>query len=520
MYLSTPIAYNFFQSIIMKINSRKIKFCLSVLIALLTSTLLRAQEIRNFSKSGDQATRFDVDGHAVDAHDGKISYYNGTFYLYGTSYDCGFEWQNEVARFCGFKSYSSKDLVHWKDEGFLFDAQTTTWQSRCDGKTYGCFRPHVVYNKKNKNYVLWVNVYDNVSGYRVFTSKSPTGPFTERAQPDVQVNSDKPEGELNNGDHDLFIDDDGTGYLAITDWRTTGTIAIEKLTDDYLSGTGEVKTMITSGKTEAPGLFKRNGIYYVTYSDPNCGYCGGTGTSYKMADSIMGTWSEGTKISDNSCGGQPSFVSMLKPDSEIIYLYGSDLWNDGAKNEALANFYWAPLEFNEDGSIKPMECLKSFTLKGINTSADSSATDESYKATCDIGGNIQRSQTFIADDSGALKSFYLTTLKSGYPDDDLTLAFYEKGKSNKKGLLGEVNIPADSLRWSARRIEVHPDIELKKGKQYEVVLKSNTKSGCYGYAYNSSESNTGALLSISKDQGKSFKPDDNRKLKFDLTIEQ
>lgn len=508
----------------MIVNNMNMKFCLSLLITLLTGTYLSAQEIRNFSENGDQATRFDVDGNAVDAHDGKISSYDGTFYLYGTSYDCGFEWQNEVARFCGFKSYSSKDLVNWKDEGFLFDAQTTTWQSRCDGKTYGCFRPHVMYNEKNRDYVLWVNVYDNVSGYRVFTSKSPTGPFVEVEQPDIQVNSDKPAGELNNGDHDLFIDDDGTGYLAITDWRTTGTIAIEKLTDDYLSGTGEVKTMITSGKTEAPGLFKRNGMYYVTYSDPNCGYCGGTGTSYKTATSILGEWSEGTKISDDSCGGQPSFVSTLELDSGTVYVYGSDLWNDSAPNEALANFYWAPLEFNDNGSIKPMECLKTFSLKGITSSqssADSSAVTEGYKATCDIGGDVQRSQTFIADASGDLKSFYLTTLKSGYPEDGLTLVFYgtKKGKNSKKELLGEASISKDSLGWSARRIEVNPDIELKKGKKYEVVLKSDTGSGCYGFAYNNSESNTEELLSISKDQGKSFQLDENRKLKFDLTIE-
>jgi len=508
----------------MNINNLIMKFCLSVLLVLLTNTLLSAQEIRNFSESGHQATRFDIDGNAVDAHDGKISYYNGTFYLYGTSYDCGFEWQNEVAQFCGFKVYSSKDLVSWKDEGFLFDAKTTTWQSRCDGKTYGCFRPHVMYNEKHENYVLWVNVYDNVSGYRVFTSKTPTGPFVEQEQPEILVNSDKPEGELNNGDHDLFIDDDGTGYLAITDWRTTGTIAIEKLTDDYLSGTGEVKTMITSGRTEAPGLFKRNGIYYVTYSDPNCGYCGGTGTSYKTAKSILGDWSEGIQISDDSCGGQPSFVSTLKLPSGTVYIYGSDLWNDGARNEALANFYWAPLEFNTDGSIKPMECLKSFTLKDAiknsQPSVDSSVKEKGYKSVCEIGGNIQRSQSFTADASGTLKSFYLTTLKSGYPDDDLTLGFYEikEGKRNKKELLEEISISAESLGWSAHSIEVNPDIKLKKGTQYMFILKSNTETGCYGYAYNTSNSNSDEL-SISKDQGKSFQSDENKKLKFDMIIE-
>ena len=34
--------------------------------------------------------RFDTDGNAVDAHDGAIAHFGGAYYLYGTSYDCGY----------------------------------------------------------------------------------------------------------------------------------------------------------------------------------------------------------------------------------------------------------------------------------------------------------------------------------------------------------------------------------------------------------------------------------------------
>jgi beta-xylosidase len=193
----------------------------------------------NFDKDGHQVTRFSTVGDAIDAHDGEIALFNGTYYLYGTSYDCGFAWGDKKAPFCGFKSYSSTDMVNWTDRGFLFDAQTPVWQTRCNGNTYGCFRPHVIFNEKTKLYVLWINVYDNVSGYRVFTAKQPTGPFTEVAEPKLAVNSNMPAAGLNNGDHDTFIDDDGTAYLAYTDWRTKGSIIVEKLSADYLTGTGE-----------------------------------------------------------------------------------------------------------------------------------------------------------------------------------------------------------------------------------------------------------------------------------------
>ncbi len=87
-----------------------------------------------------------------------------------------------------------------------------------------------------------------------------------------------------------------------------------------------------------------------------CGYCSGTGTSYKTAKSPLGPWSDGIKISDNSCGGQPSFVSTIKLSTDTIFLFGSDLWNNAARNEALANYYWAPLSFASDGSINPITC--------------------------------------------------------------------------------------------------------------------------------------------------------------------
>jgi len=486
-----------------------------VFILICFTGVLKAQ-IKNFTEEGKQITRFDNLGNAIDAHDGEIALFNGTYYLYGTSYDCGFEWNNKTAPFCGFKSYSSKDMITWKDEGFLFDANNALWQSRCDGKTYGCFRPHVIFNKKTKVYVLWINVYDNVSGYRVFTGKSPVGPFTEVKEPKIAVNSNMPAAGLNNGDHDLFIDDDGTGYLAFTDWRTTGTIVVEQLTDDYLSGTGKVAKSITPGKTEAPALFKRKGIYYITYSDPNCGYCSGTGTSYRTAKSPLGPWSEGRKISDNSCGGQPSFVSTMKINSETIYLYGSDLWNNAAKNEAQANFYWAPLTFAEDGSINPMNCLTTFSVKKA-----SNKPMQEFTAGCDISKDKQRAQVFTANQSGILKSFTFTTLQSGYPDKGLLLSFYEffDGKIQSKSVLSTIPIPADSIGWSAKQINVNPGIKLSKGKQYAVVINSATSQGCYGFASAKIGENSLDFSLVSDDQGKTFSAEEERQLKFSFVIQ-
>jgi len=474
--------------------------------------------VTNFDKDGKQVTRFSTVGDAIDAHDGEIALFNGVYYLYGTSYDCGFEWGNKRAPFCGFKSYSSTDMVNWTDNGFLFDAQTPLWQTRCNGNTYGCFRPHVIYNQKTNLYVLWINVYDNISGYRVFTAKSPVGPFTEVAEPKLAVNANAPAAGLNNGDHDTFVDDDGIAYLAYTDWRTKGTIVVEKLSADYLTGTGEVAKGITRGDTEAPGMFKRNGIYYIVYSDPNCGYCSGTGASYSTATSPLGPWSAGKKISDNSCGGQPSFVSTIKLGSGAVFLFGSDLWNNAAKNEALANYYWAPLNFNSDGSIIPMTCEQAFKIPTLHDKNGNDTTGAKYKITYDISKSTQRKQTFKVQEAGYL-TFNIVTFKTGYPNADLQLTVYKtNGLGQPTGkALGTQTIAADSVGWSPKKLKTNSEMKRINPGNYCIVISSAATTGCYGLAYRDS-GKTNETESYSSDGGKTFTTDPKRALKFEWVI--
>jgi hypothetical protein len=485
--------------------------------------LQAASTLINFNANGSQLTRFDSVAAAIDAHDGEIASFDGVFYLYGTSYDCGYEWGNRQAPFCGFKAYSSKDLVHWLDRGFLFDARTPVWQSRCNGSTYGCYRPHVVFNQKNKGYVLWINVYDNQVGYRVFTSPQPAGPFAEIAEPTLALNTSAPVAGLNNGDHDVFVDDDGTAYVAYTDWRAGGAIVVEELNADYTSGTGAF-VKVTPAKTEAPALMKRNGKYYLLYSDPNCGYCGGTGTSYRTALSALGPWSEGIKISADSCGGQPSFVSTLKLNSAVIFLYGSDLWNNGAKNEALANFYWAPLTFADDGAIHPIlrqakvtvAIQPDLTPQPALADLDHTSGTDGFTSFCDLGGGVQRSQSFAATRTGALSAVSVCTFQSGYPDAGLAFEIYRTGKAGLPtgSALSSILVLPDSIGWSPKLVTVHPGVAVKAGETYALVLKSASSKGRYGFEYNDSAPYPAGKEACSSDGGKNFSVEPARSLMF------
>ena len=250
----------------------------------------------NRDTTGAPTLRFDVFGNAIDAHDGQIQYFDGRYHLYGTAYGCGYEWNTPGAPFCGFVSYSSPDLVSWTPDGPLFDATSALWQSRCDGSTYGCYRPHVVYNASTRKYVLWINAYDNGVGYHVFTSDRPDGGFQETAEPNLAVPEGAP-GGVNYGDQQVFVDHDGTAYLSFTDWRVGGDILIEKLDPTYTTGSGQW-TSVGLRSTEAPTMFKRGDRYYLTYSDPNRGYAT-TGTGYVTATSPLGPWTGAGTVPDS-----------------------------------------------------------------------------------------------------------------------------------------------------------------------------------------------------------------------------
>src|SRR4051812_46716846 len=88
-------------------------FIVLLLVGFSGFTVTEAQNrpIKNFNKNGEQITRFSKLGDAIDAHDGEIAFFDSVYYLYGTSYGCGFEWGRKDAPFCGFKTYSSRDLI-------------------------------------------------------------------------------------------------------------------------------------------------------------------------------------------------------------------------------------------------------------------------------------------------------------------------------------------------------------------------------------------------------------------------
>ena len=170
-----------------------------------------------------------------------------------------------------------------------------------------------------------------------------------------------------------------------------------------------------------------------------------------------------------------------------------------------------------------MTCDQSFKVTGSKV-ARIPATDvknSSTKGLPDIAGATKRSQTFLAERSGILKTVYLPVYKTGNADADLQVAIYRADvHGNPEGnALANKSIPAKVIGWSVKRLAVHPGINLTKGAAYCIVLYSATSAGSYGFTYDNSKTSN-PQLSFGKLQGDAFVAENGKQLNFKLIVTQ
>jgi hypothetical protein len=337
-----------------------------VIVALgVLGTTFAADNLGTAAKISNVQPRRDINGEIVDAHDGCLEFFDGTYYLYGTRYGKtdGFGRSNR------YVCYSSPDLQTWTPHGdILKDATPGLY-----------YRPYVKFNKSTGKYVLWCNAD---SHYTVAVSETPAGPFTIKNSQVRMKNGDT------QGDFGLFEDDDGTGYItysfspASVDWsaRTEPIkhhqICVETLTPDYLGSTLEATEPI-AGNVESPAMFKRNHIYYLLFDNTCCFCSDGSGARVYTAAKPLGPFTyrgninlqaagardlpspftaPGTGRADSIINAQQTDVATLPSSLGPVYIWMGDRWGsrpDGIKGHDFQ--YWSRrLQFDPDGMIKQL----------------------------------------------------------------------------------------------------------------------------------------------------------------------
>ncbi|PKB18004.1 family 43 glycosylhydrolase [Flavobacterium sp. 5] len=281
--------------------------------------------------------------------DPDILYSNKTkkYYIYPTS--DGFDgWSGYY-----FKTFSSDNLVDWKDEGIIIDLKKdVTWANR------NAWAPCIV-EKKIKGKYKYFYYFTAAQKIGVAVSDNPTGPFKDRGKAIV---STRPEG-ITNGqeiDPDVFTDPKtGKSYLY---WGNMY-MGVAELNPDMVSlKPGSTKVIaVNDSFREGTYVIYRNGKYYFFWSEddtrsPNYK------VRYAISDSPVGplvmpknnTVLQGIKEQGIYATGHNSVLQIPNKDEWYI-TYHRFSYPTGIKMGDAGGFHREvcidKLEFDKDGYI-------------------------------------------------------------------------------------------------------------------------------------------------------------------------
>lgn len=257
-----------------------------------------------------------------------------------------------------FNAFSSKDLVTWTKHSHVLDVRDVAWAA------YSMWAPSII--KANNKYYLFFSANDiqsdeELGGIGVAVSDKPSGPFVDAlGKPLI----DKFHNNAQPIDQFVFSDDDGQFYMYYGGWRHCNVV---KLSSDLLRiephEDGEVYKEITPHKyVEGPFVFKRNGRYYMMWSE---GGWGGPDYSvaYAIADSPLGPFNRIDKIlkQDPNVGtgaGHHSLINIPGTDDWYIIYHRRPLDTQNGNHRVVCI---DRMTFDNQGFINPVK----ITFQGV-----------------------------------------------------------------------------------------------------------------------------------------------------------
>jgi len=255
--------------------------------------------------------------------------------------------------------YSTKDMTNWQAHGPVMRATDFKW-ARGDA-----WASQVV-EKNGKFYFYTTVTHDQTSPGRaigVAVADSPLGPFKDARGTalvtDATTPSNKPWNDI---DPTVFIDDDGTAYMA---WGNPYPYFV-KLKPNMIELDGEIQKLDLPNYTEGPWLHKRGNMYYLTYAA-----FAHQGTSekicYATAPKITGPWTYRgilTGFAKNSFTIHPGIVEF-KGQSYLFYHNATLTLNGQGGALGRRSVCVEYLQYNPDGTMQPVNQ----TVAGVSVPA-------------------------------------------------------------------------------------------------------------------------------------------------------
>jgi beta-xylosidase len=182
----------------------------------------------------------------------------------------------------------SKDFKNWESTRLNWPTKKVCTSPTSKGAMV--WAPSVI-QAKNGNYYLYVSVGNEVW---VGQSKHPLGPWKNAKADNSPLIKENAFPGFHMIDAEAFIDEDGQAYLYWgSGWGwVNGRCFVVKLKEDMVTFNGEPKNITPPNYFEAPFMLKRNGKYYLMYSDGIC-HNSTYKVHYSVGDTPYGPWTEG-----------------------------------------------------------------------------------------------------------------------------------------------------------------------------------------------------------------------------------
>ncbi|MEM1326246.1 MAG: glycoside hydrolase family 43 protein [Bacteroidota bacterium] len=299
--------------------------------------------------------------------DPEVAIFNDEYWIFPT-YSDRFEQQ------VFFDCFSSPDLVNWTKHERILDTARVTWAREAmwapctiekEGKYYFFFAANDIQRPvPGRNFDPERHDINEVGGIGVAVADAPEGPYEDLlGRPLI--------GEVLNYAQpiDQFVyEEDGQFYIIYGGWRKCN---IAQLNDDFtdlvpFENGDRVKEITPEGYVEGPVLFKRDGWYYLMWSEGNW-----TDGSYRVAYGR----------SKNLTGPFPKEAIVLQSDTTIatgaghhsvLQIPGTDEWYAIYHRRPIPNedrdhrvTCIDQMYFDEAGQILPIE----ITFEGVNQRA-------------------------------------------------------------------------------------------------------------------------------------------------------
>lgn len=266
-----------------------------------------------------------------------------------------------------FGVWKSKDFINWEFKTFTYPDNFPTDDN-------WLWAPMAIKGPDGKFYLYYQR---DITGTHVAVSDSPEGPWKAVRNAGLNNNLDAIETKASWNfkgmhDSDVFRDDDGKYYLIFNGPGMKGISSViyigELITDpndeNFMCGFVKAPSIVLTKdrkgeySSEAASLFKKDGIYYLTYSELGGEYYNAV---YRMSDNIYGPYGEDFFIvqpnTTRQLRGPGHGMIFTNTDGSIYFLhhrqgYSQNIMPYNPVNESGRQIGVERLTFNKNGTIQ------------------------------------------------------------------------------------------------------------------------------------------------------------------------